>query len=74
MDVVECIHKEMRVNLVAQIFQLVFQILLFQFGQTFTVFAAAKIALDAEVGSEHQDKHHDGHDVALASDRRSPAM
>ena len=74
MDVVECIHEEMRIDLIAQVLQLLLQVLLLQFGQSLTVVATAEIALDTQVGTKHQDKQDDGHDVSLANEgRRSVA-
>ena len=50
----------MRVNLIAQILQLLPEAFTFQFRQTPLVVATAEIALDAEVNTKHQNEHHDG--------------
>ena len=70
MDVVERVHEEVGIDLIAQIFQLLLQILTLQLLQPLAVVAAAEVALDAEVGAKHQDEHNDGQDVALADDGR----
>ena len=69
-DIVERVHEEVGIDLKTQIFQLLFQILLLQLSQPFAVFAAAEIALDAEVGPKHQDEHHNGQNIALTHNGR----
>ena len=49
MDVVECIHEEMGVDLVFQILQLLFQILLLQSEQFLLIVARLEIVLHAQV-------------------------
>ena len=73
-DVVERVHEEVRIDLIAQVFQLLLQVLTLQLSQPLTVVATAEVTLDAEVGSKHQDEHHDGHDIPLADDGRCMMM
>ena len=67
-DVVQRVHEEVRINLVAQILQLLFQILLLQPQQLFLVATRTEIELDAEVHAEHQYKDYDGYDVVFADE------
>ena len=60
----------MRVNLIAQIFQLLLQILMLQLREPLTVVTAAEIAFDADVYAKHQYQNHDGQDIVLAYDER----
>ena len=69
-DVVERIHEEVRIYLVAQVLQLLLQILTLQLDQPPTVVATAEINLDTKIHSEHHHQHYHRHDVALADDDR----
>ena len=53
-DIVEGVHEEMGIDLIAQILQLLLQVLVLELGQSLAVLATAKIALDAQVGTKHQ--------------------
>ena len=70
MDVVQRIHEEMRINLIFQILQLLFYILLLQLRQLSLVVTAFGISLYAQVHAKHQYENHRRHDIMFAHDGR----
>ena len=69
-DIVEGVHEEVGIDLVFQIFQLLFQILLLQVVHFLLVAALLEVELDAEVHAAHEDEDDEGDDVMLAHDQR----
>ena len=54
MDIVEGVHKEVRVYLISEILQLLLQILFLQLLKLTLVATTAIVVLDAKVGAKHQ--------------------
>ena len=72
MDVVERVHEEMWVDLILQILQLLFEILLLKAQQLLLVVTVFEIKFHAQIHATHEDGDDDGNDVVFGyEDRRT---
>ena len=71
MDVVERVHDEVRINLVAQVIQFLLQALLLELGQVLFLLLALAVGLHAQVGSHHHNDE-DEHGDVVPVDGRTP--
>ena len=65
MDIVQRIHEEMRADLVAQICDLMLQVLLFEHPQPCSIRSCLEIDFRAQVGGQKQHRDHDFHDERI---------
>ena len=71
-DIVQRVHQEVGVDLVFQILQLLFQVLLLELLQPLAVATLLEVEFDADIHAHHQQEDDDGDDVVLTHEESGP--